>query len=100
VQTSFILTEWRREPKKEKTTSKLTLVNQTLPSLLRQHRVTNNKMKDNLAEIGALAHHGHDFCPYAAVAKFPYKYISRNLMQPVSDNFFANGLLRERGWTL
>ena len=57
-------------------------------------------MADRTSQLGALAPRGQGFCPYASVAKFPYKYIDRPLMQPVSDNFFANGLFRERGWTL
>lgn len=28
-----------------------------------------SKMTDNTTELGALAHRGHNFCPYAAVAK-------------------------------
>ena len=71
---------------------------QTLPSMNTARQ--QNDMTDNTPELGALANRGHDFCPYSSVAKFPYKYIDRSLMQPVSDNFFANGLFRERGWTL
>ena len=57
-------------------------------------------MIDNSTHLGALAHQGHDFCPYAAVAKYPYKYITKAYMQTVSANFFAGGLLRARGWNL
>ena len=58
------------------------------------------KMSDNITTLGVLAHRGHDFCPYAAVAKYPYKYIDKGYMQTVSANFFAGGLLRARGWSL
>ena len=57
-------------------------------------------MEDNVAELGALANTGHDFCPYAAVAKFPYKYIDKAHLQPVSEVHFAGGQFRARGWTL
>ena len=57
-------------------------------------------MEDNLAELGVLAKVGHDFCPYAAVAKFPYKYIDKAHLQPVSEVHFAGGQFRARGWTL
>ena len=90
----------RGKPKKKrKTKSKLPfLVNPLLFSNNTTRRP--NRMTDNTAQLGAQALRGHEFCPYAAAAKFPYKYIDRSLMQPVSDNFFANGLFRERGWTL
>ena len=60
----------------------------------------DTRMNDNSSMLGALARQGHDFCPYAALAKFPYKYIDRAFLQPVSANFFAAGLFRARGWTL
>lgn len=57
-------------------------------------------MEDNIAELGVLAKVGHDFCPYAAVARFPYKYIDKAHLQPVSEVHFAGGQFRARGWTL
>ncbi|KAL8796896.1 MAG: hypothetical protein Q9195_000979 [Heterodermia aff. obscurata] len=57
-------------------------------------------MEDNIANLGVLANVGHDFCPYAAVAKLPYKYIDKANLQPVSDAYFAGGQFRARGWTL
>ena len=57
-------------------------------------------MKDNIAEVGELSEVGHKFCPYAAVAKFPYKYIDKAHLQPVSEVYFASGQFRARGWTL
>ena len=57
-------------------------------------------MEDNTAKLGVLAKIGHDFCPYAAVAKFPYKYIDKAHLQSVSEVHFAGGQFRARGWTL
>ena len=57
-------------------------------------------MKDNIAEVGELTEVGQNFCPYAAVARFPYKYIDKAHLQPVSEVYFADGQFRARGWTL
>ena len=57
-------------------------------------------MKDNVDQLDELALPGQEFCPYAAVAKFPYKYIAKEHLQPVSEVYFAAGQFRARGWTL
>ena len=59
-----------------------------------------NKMYDNSTVLGALAGPEHDFCPYAAVAKYPYKYLHPKWAEEVSQVFFAHGLLQARGWTM
>ena len=73
--------------------------NHILPTITYNPQYPIN-MEDNIDKLGVLAKVGHDFCPYAAVAKFPYKYIDKAHMQPVSDVYFAGGQFRARGWTL
>ncbi|KAL9640578.1 MAG: hypothetical protein Q9164_000185 [Protoblastenia rupestris] len=51
-------------------------------------------------KVGQLASHQERFCPYAAVIKYPYRHLRGEVSQVVSDNFFANGAFRERGWSL
>ena len=57
-------------------------------------------MEDNVVKLGDLAKVGQKFCPYAAVAKFPYKYMGKAHMQTASELYFAGGQFRARGWTL
>ena len=58
------------------------------------------KMYENAPVHGALARPEHDFCPYSAVAKYPYKYLNYKWAEMVSQAFFAGGQLQARGWTM
>ncbi|KAL9129988.1 MAG: hypothetical protein Q9217_001710 [Psora testacea] len=49
--------------------------------------------------VGQLASPQERFCPYAAVNKYPYKHLQDEEKVVVSDNFFAHGAFRERGWS-
>lgn len=87
----------RRRRKKKRKGKKKQLIDSTIINYNPHYPA---KMKDKSAEIGELAEVGHNFCPYAAVAKFPYKYIDKAHLQPVSEVHFAGGQFRARGWTL
>lgn len=50
--------------------------------------------------VGQLASFGVGFCPYAAVTKWPYRYLHGQVSQDVSEAFFAHGAFRERGWSM
>ncbi|KAF1344164.1 hypothetical protein BDV97DRAFT_403110 [Delphinella strobiligena] len=50
--------------------------------------------------FGEVAPEGMSFCPILAVAKFPYKYISKRFSEAVSDKFFNKGQFWNREWDL
>lgn len=50
--------------------------------------------------FGEVASEGMSFCPILAVAKFPYKYISKRFSDAVSDKFFNKGQFWNRKWDL
>ncbi|KAG8534145.1 uncharacterized protein KY384_000989 [Bacidia gigantensis] len=49
---------------------------------------------------GQLAQRKDQFCPYAAVTKWPYQHLRAEEMKMVSEKYFAWGAFRERGWNL
>ena len=52
------------------------------------------------AVVGQLASHEERFCPYAALSKWPYRYLYGDAREKVSERFFAHGAFRDRGWTM
>ena len=48
--------------------------------------------------VGEPAPLGLNFCPLLAVAKFPYKFVPKKLLQPIATAFFDEGKVWTRGW--
>lgn len=51
-------------------------------------------------KVGQLAPREQCFVPYAAINKWPYKYLHGEVSRVVSDNYFARGAFIERGWNM
>ena len=43
---------------------------------------------------------GTSFCPFLAIAKFPYKYVDSSFRQPIATAFFNEGKIYNRKWDL
>lgn len=43
---------------------------------------------------------GMSFCPFLAIAKFPYKYVAAEFRQPIATAFFDEGKIYDRPWDL
>lgn len=43
---------------------------------------------------------GTSFCPFLAIAKFPYKYVDSSFRQPIATAFFDEGKIYNRQWDL
>ncbi|KAI4124777.1 MAG: hypothetical protein LQ338_004636 [Usnochroma carphineum] len=56
--------------------------------------------KSSTPAIGQEAPKDWKFCPLGAVSKWPYKFFQRIDSETISQNFFAAGRFRTRGWTL
>jgi len=51
-------------------------------------------------KVGQLASTEQKFCPFAAVTKFPYRHLHGDESEEVSQQYFANGKFRARGFTM
>ena len=51
-------------------------------------------------KVGQLAGEQERFCPFAAVNKYPYKYLHGDDSDKVAKKYFAVGQFRKRGWTM
>ncbi len=51
-------------------------------------------------KVGQLAGEQERFCPFAAVNKYPYKYLRGDDSEKVAQKYFAFGEFRNRGWTV
>lgn len=58
------------------------------------------KMYGETFRPGALARPEHEFCPYSAIAKYPYKHLNYRWGEMVSQAFFAHGQFQAWGWTM
>ncbi|KAI9703587.1 MAG: hypothetical protein M1836_007357 [Candelina mexicana] len=52
------------------------------------------------SQIGRLSPVSITFCPILAVAKYPYKYVTKETQERVAQAFFAAGKFWERKWDL
>lgn len=50
--------------------------------------------------LGRLAPKEQLFCPFAAVSKYPYRYVQGHDSEAVSKAYFAGGKFKARGWSL
>lgn len=51
-------------------------------------------------KVGRLASDDEKFCPFAAVTKFPYRHLYGDESEKVSQEYFAYGKFRSRGFTM
>ncbi len=58
------------------------------------------KISELDGQVGQLSSLSTTFCPILAVAKFPYKYITKEHQERVAQAFFAGGKFWERTWDL
>jgi len=75
----------------------------------RPYRHITNKAKGNESETdsgdftldprkGEPAAIGTSFCPFLALAKFPYKYVDQFFRQPIASAHFDEGKIYDRKW--
>ena len=52
--------------------------------------------------LGQLACEEDRFCPFAAVAKYPYRYFyrDRDAQKIVAEHFWDGGQFKEHGWNM
>lgn len=43
---------------------------------------------------------GMSFCPFLAIAKFPYRYVATEFRQPIATAFFDEGKIYDRPWDM
>ena len=68
---------------------------QTLPWRAKPHlQLFNPHHKD----IGRLAPVNQAFCPVIAVSKYPYKFVSQDISEPIAERFFNDSKFWYRPW--